>query len=428
MSAYRELCEHYQPGDQLYFFGFSRGAYTVRSLTGLVMYAGIADIANLSDKETWARIERIFQKGYRRKLEGPADWQHAGWRFAENPQSSLSIRFLGVWDTVGALGIPDDMAVLNLLDIREHDFHDTELSSRVTTARHAVALDEIRATFQPTLWTSDHPDLRQIWFPGVHSDVGGGYAETGLADGALQWMLGEAKAAGLAFNDRMTEQIEPNHHGMLHDSCQGAFSLLPTQPRGVPHLGQPILFHDSAIRRLEDPPIHQCPYREIREFNETLPMTLDIFSSQPWNHTGIWLEAGIQYHFRAAGEWMDSSIVCGPKGTDDGNFQLGELAQMAGTVLGKAEELFKKISRNRSASFAFTRRHETMPWFALVGAIANGTGIDGKQKTIPHESFLIGSECSYTPKKSGYFYAYANDAWNCYGNNRGRVSLAIRVS
>jgi hypothetical protein len=333
-----------------------------------------------------------------------------------------------VWDTVGALGIPEDMAVLSLLDkLKDHSFHDTMLGTHIQVARHAVALDEMRATFQPTLWaTQAGQDAKQVWFPGVHSDVGGGYRETGLSDGALAWMVEEARRQGLAFNDRIVEQIKPSYQDVLHDSCQGAFLLLPTQPRCAPMLAaSDAPLHPSVVARQKAPPIHQCPYRDDRTIVHPVPAEVKVYSAQPWNATGIWLEAGHKYRFQAEGEWMDASIKCGPGGTSDGHFQLGEIPQVGGVLLGLAEEAWKKVTGNRAADFKFTRRHEDMPWFCLVGSIANGGGVDAGGHTAPHESFRIGAGCDYTPQKSGYFHAYANDAWNYYGNNRGRVNLTI---
>ena len=183
--------------------------------------------------------------------------------------------------------------------------------------------------------------------------------------------------------------------------------------------------HPSAVNRHQNPPIQQCPYRPVRVLTAPTPLSLDIFALQPWNPTGVWLKAGVPYTFTASGEWMDGSLKCGPGGTDDGHFQFAEVAQVAGTLLGKVEEVFQKLTGNKAADFRFTRRHEGMPWFSLVGAIANGGGVDAKGYLEPHESFLIGNGYIYTPRKSGYLYAYANDAWNCYGNNRGRVEMTI---
>lgn len=430
MSAYRELCDHYETGDHIFLFGFSRGAYTVRSLAGLLSCCGLLDTRQTPEAQIWPRIERVFQRGYRQKSERRDAWDAWGWAFHQAPEQAgpIPIRLLGVWDTVGALGIPDDMALLNLLDKRhDYTFHDTALSASVQTARHALALDELRASFQPALWESklEGRDVKQLWFPGVHSDIGGGYHESGLSDAALQWMIEQAASCGLAFQGEMLKQIVPDPHGVLHDSCRGIFSLLPTQPRSIPAIGAGADLHPSAAARQSNPPIHQCPYRQPRTLTAAAPLELDVFAAQQWNQTGLWLEAGVAYAFTARGEWIDSSIKCGPAGASDGHFQPAELAHVAGTALGKVEGWFKALTNNDAAAFRFTKRHEDMPWFCLVGAVANGGGVDAKGHSEPHESFMIGAGCVHTPKKSGYFLAYANDAWNCYGNNRGRVQLSV---
>jgi uncharacterized protein (DUF2235 family) len=428
-SAYQKLCYSYSPGDQIFLFGFSRGAYTVRSLGGFIGRCGLLTIRDLEPNEVWSRIESLLKLGYRRKLETRADWDERGWKFHNSAGVDIPIRFIGVWDTVGALGIPDDMALLNLLDDRNrYTFHDTTLHDTVRTARHALAMDERRASFQPTLWT-DVPatrDLKQLWFPGVHSDVGGGYRENGLADGALKWMIEEAAQCGLEFN-KAVAQIKPDYHDMMHDSCDGVFGVLPTIPRSISHLaGEAASFHSSALQRQQDPPISQSPYRAARQFEPPLPLVLDISSRIAWNETGVWLQAGVTYTFSASGEWLDGSVRCGPEGTADGSFQPAELAHLLSSAWGKVETLYGKVFNNADANFHLTKRHESYPWFCLVGAIANSDGVDGKGYLIKPESFVIGLGRTYTPKRSGYLYAYANDAWNCYDNNKGHVALKIK--
>ncbi|MBW7903553.1 MAG: DUF2235 domain-containing protein [Rhodocyclaceae bacterium] len=429
MSAYRALCDNYEAGDRIFLFGFSRGAYTVRSLAGLVGVCGLLNTAGMAEDEVWQRIERIFQAGYRRKVESCAGWMAEGWAFHLQPCIADAIRFVGVWDTVGALGVPDDMAFLNLLDsLRDYTFHDASLGKAIRTARHAVALDEMRASFQPTLWTdTEGRDAKQVWFPGVHSDVGGGYAECGLADGALKWMMDEAAGAGLVFDPEMYGQVAPAARCVRHDSCKGVFALLPTQPRSAPRFeaNNPAL-HASAWSRHRQPSIQQGPYRIQRPLAAGQSVTVDIFANQPWNDTGVWLEAGVGYRFEAVGEWLDSSIKCGPAGTRDGNFQPAEVAHLVGSLWGRIEKLWKAVGRNEAVDFRFTKRYEEYPWFCLVGAVANGGGVDAKQRLQAHEAFRIGDACDYRPKASGYFYAFSNDAFNCYGNNRGRVRLTIR--
>lgn len=427
VSAYRYLCDEYADGDEIFLFGFSRGAYTARSLAGMIGHCGLLDTSALSDAEKWSRINRLFQSGYRRKSESHEKGSWAEWAF-RNERRAVPIRFVGVWDTVGALGIPEDMAFLGLLNsFGDHTFHDTELGNQIQAARHAIALDEMRATFQPTLWTKvEGRDAKQVWFPGVHSNVGGGYRETGLSDGALLWMMTEAEECGLVFDAGMKRQVKPAFQDVLHDSCSGVFSLLPTQPRSRPFFRDPqAAFHSSALDRQKQPPIHQSPYWEEKQLTKAPPVTIDVYARQSWNASGLWLEAGKEYTFAATGEWMDASITCGPGGTSDGHFQLGELAQVFGSMLGEVEQVWKTVTGRTAADFKFTKRHEEWPWFSLVGAIANGGGVDAKHHLEPHESFLIGAGCKYKPNKSGYFFAYANDAWNCYGNNKGRVRLAV---
>lgn len=427
MSAYRKLCDSYETGDDIYMFGFSRGAYTVRSLCGVLNQCGLLDLQGLAESDAWARVERVFHQGYRRGKETRAHWEKRGWAFLNAAGTSIPVRFLGVWDTVGSLGVPDDFVLLRLIDgLRDYSFHDTKLGSFVKTARHALAMDEMRSSFRPTLWT-DYAgrDVQQLWFPGVHSDVGGGYREDGLANGALQWMLAEAKNCGLHLEPKMTDQVVASEKDVLHNSCTGIFELLSTTPRSIPNIADQARFHISAIKRYEVPPITQCPYRATRSFEPDKPTVVDVFANQPWNETGIWLEAGKTYEFAANGEWLDDKIKSGPGGTNDGDFHPSELFHMASSLVGKLEQQVNKFMKRPEIDLRFTKRHEDWPWFALVGAIASGAGVDDKLRANPHETFLIGTGKRITPAASGYFYAYSNDAYNCYENNRGKVTLTI---
>jgi hypothetical protein len=428
-SAYRWLCDNYQPGDQIYLFGFSRGAYTVRSLVGFMNCCGLLKTTELGEKASWKAIDTLYEDGYRKRAGDDAVRQLRQAvgedKFHNAAGEKLAIHFLGVWDTVGSLGIPDYLGVLDLaFDRLDNSFHDTRFASNVQIGRHALAMDEMRESFQPTLWT-DIPagaDVEQIWFPGVHSDVGGGYQQSGLSDGALQWMLEEAQKAGLELRAGVFKQINPNPLDILHDSCEGFFSMLPTQPRAVPSLYEAGRFHSSVMERYEVPPLSQAPYRTPHRSADG--KGIDIFARQQWNLTGVWLEKDKTYEFKARGEWLDASISCGPAGASDGHFQVGELAYAFGDMLGMVKRSFRQLTGNENADLKFTRRHDKVDWFCLMGAVANGAGaVDDKAE--PHEYFAIGNGRRYTPTKSGYLYAYANDAWNCYGNNKGSVELTV---
>ena len=214
-SAYKWLGQHYRPGDSIYIFGFSRGAYTARYVAGMICSYGLADLssAKLSDDEIWKRVDLVFEAD--RNNANPnmlAKIDFFNTRPGTSPAETTPIHFLGVWDTVGALGIPSDMALLKLLDsLKPHQFQDTKLSEKVLHARHAMAMDEMRQSFTPTFWTGidQHPDVKQIWFAGVHSDVGGGYVQTGLSDIPLKWMIDEAEGQGLNFRPAIRNQLAP---------------------------------------------------------------------------------------------------------------------------------------------------------------------------------------------------------------------------
>ena len=430
MSAYRWLGEHYQADDHLFLFGFSRGAYTVRSFAGMLGKCGLLNLAGLSDNEVWKRVDRAFTKGYRKAR---TDWANDDWAFHQTLSGNdlLPIYFVGVWDTVGALGVPNDMTLLNILDHHNaYAFHDTTLGQTIEHARHAIAIDEMRESFTPTLWTGVDPrrDVKQIWFPGCHCDVGGGYPEIGLSDGALQWMMDEARDRGLAFKPGLSVQVHPNFMDVLHDSRKGLFKYLRSQPRSIPLLSgndAHTKIHKSVLERQDNPPIAQAPYHpmHILEAGESRKVT--VYAVEPWNETGLYLESGSRYLFAAEGQWLDRNIKCGPAGMSDGKFQAGEVIHLAGSLWGKVEGAFKKLTGNETADFSGTRRQEKLPWFSLVGAIANGGNPDIDGTPAPHETIAIGGGCEHTPIQSGYLYGFANDAWHFYGNNHGSVALTV---
>ena len=124
-SAYKWLGCNYQAGDRIFLFGFSRGAYTVRSLGGLVLNCGLLNLVDVPEEEVWTRVEAAYSRGYR-KGQNQSKWA-GSWPFHATPDDApVPIYFLGVWDTVGALGVPDDLAILNLLDDpAKYSFHDT---------------------------------------------------------------------------------------------------------------------------------------------------------------------------------------------------------------------------------------------------------------------------------------------------------------
>jgi hypothetical protein len=228
-SGYMFLAQNYVAGDEIFLFGFSRGAFTARSLVGLLGSVGLL------------KRQSLDLLGYAWNFYRERD--KAGKSFAETQphaqlQDGVDVTFLGVWDTVGALGIPGPL--FDTINHQNYGFYDTGLCPIVRTARHALAIDEHRSNFVPTLWTGDVPpncDVEQVWFAGAHADVGGGYYDRALADIPLVWMAQEAEKAGLSLDwgpcclpdPASTDPLAPRH-----DSSSGLFAfnrVIPTVRR-----------------------------------------------------------------------------------------------------------------------------------------------------------------------------------------------------
>jgi len=196
IACYRFLAQNYVPGDEIYIFGFSRGAYTARSVAGMVGRVGLLTKVSLVEERLPTAVH-LYQR-----TNGPAGaYGDSVEEFRHDHCESPKVTFLGVFDTVGALGVPGLQ--------RAPRFHDVQLSTQVQRARHALAIDETRLKFAPTFWEAPEgqadssvvdPRVKQVWFEGAHSDVGGGYPDTGLSDTSLLWMAREAHRAGLVFD------------------------------------------------------------------------------------------------------------------------------------------------------------------------------------------------------------------------------------
>lgn len=186
-EGYSQIAQVYEAGDEIFLFGFSRGAYTARSLAGMIAICGLP-----TQNFTQQLVETAF-KAYRDK----DDRQQLLASLGPNALFDAQIKMVGVWDTVGSLGVPG--AVFNLPDPL-FGFLDTGLHPDIHNAYQALAIDEKRREFPPTLWTSTPAPgqvLEQVWFAGVHCDVGGSYPETGLSNITLSWMLSNAVALGI---------------------------------------------------------------------------------------------------------------------------------------------------------------------------------------------------------------------------------------
>ncbi|MET1028054.1 MAG: DUF2235 domain-containing protein [Dongiaceae bacterium] len=213
-SGYMFLAQNYLPGDEIFLFGFSRGAFTARSVVGFIASCGLLKRQRLGDLgKAWNYYRNATDRS-------PAKFMAS---CKTDCHLDATVKFLGVWDTVGALGVPTN--ILGAIVNKQYGFHDTSPSRIVKHGCHALAIDEERDEFVPTLWTGQEPPggkIEQVWFAGVHSDVGGGYVDRALADIPLAWMAQKAGEEGLAMDWSVLpdpQKLDPL--APQHDARQG---------------------------------------------------------------------------------------------------------------------------------------------------------------------------------------------------------------
>ena len=322
IELYKFACRnHRTPEDEIFAFGFSRGAFTIRIVIGLILEQGI--IRANSEAELH-RLAKAAYRDFRRRNF------HTIWRFPEAIARALrdaiirtdyskdknfhdaKIRFLGLWDTVAAYGMPiDEMTrgisqwLFPLLLPR------CDLDPRVVRACHALSIDDERTTFHPVLWDERNEKpltpgadgkchladerISQVWFAGVHSNVGGGYPDDSLAQISLIWIMNEAQRAGLTFKSVPAASPQTIGHpetaqdkdGRLYDPRKGLGGYYRYGPRDITALGEELLsrgsgkvipkIHESVLRRIENcahlyPPVGLPPeYAIVTSAGEVLP-------------------------------------------------------------------------------------------------------------------------------------------------------------
>jgi uncharacterized protein (DUF2235 family) len=226
LEAYEFLIRNYELGDELFLLGFSRGAFTVRSLAGLIRNCGILRVNAIGMLPQAYKLYRSQSPATH-----PREKEATLFRRSHSVSEIIPIKFIGVWDTVGALGNP---LLLNGVLSRRYRFHDTDLSSIISYAYQALAIDEKRRQFEPTLWhqqpQAKNQRLEQVWFAGVHSNVGGGYPSTKLSDIPLAWICEKAKECGLAVG---TIQMSPDSKEKPEESWKGLYCFTPRLFRDI---------------------------------------------------------------------------------------------------------------------------------------------------------------------------------------------------
>jgi uncharacterized protein (DUF2235 family) len=245
-TLYRFIIYNHEPGDELFFFGFSRGAFTVRTLAGFMNFVGIIE---KDDDYYVPEIYGCYEKG---KGPGTPEWKHA-FHKVTTVKACPPIRMIGVWDTVGALGAPGVMG--RVFNRDKYEYHQVGLCPAVQNAYQALAIDEQRRPFDADLWQRPAGwggKLEQAWFAGVHTNIGGGYTFDGLANEALHWIVEKAEVNGLVVDSTYLAHFEPHFTSDLRDSMSIKYRLMGgPKPRTIgAHRDAGECVHQSALDRL----------------------------------------------------------------------------------------------------------------------------------------------------------------------------------
>lgn len=442
IDAYLLISKVYERGDKIWLFGFSRGAWAARCLGAFVARSGLIPASEAGAADAADKAERIwlnYKEGRGHKRGGRF------WRYHDE----TPIRLIGVWDTVGELGVPvfNGLRLVDREELGFLKFVDRELSPRVEHGRQALAIDEARADFAPTLW-SRREGIKQVWFAGVHADVGGGYERHGLSDIALEWMLQEVKSldAGLQLlPSQLSPALAPDSDQDRHDETRGlVWRTRPIESRSIHDDAE---IHPSVLQRLHD----RADYRpkELAEVptcaafyrgdeqpleesldaeREALPFRklpvdgstrFPTYAHKWWNASGVEVDVGERYRVEASGTWIDKGVPAGADGYESKAWYL-HLAEGS-------------------------RRMPKRPWFSLIATIhprpdleANNpdsenllTGlvestISGVAR-IDDESSLIATPngCEIEIVEPGFLYFFANDSAFAYANNSGFLSVEL---
>jgi uncharacterized protein (DUF2235 family) len=431
-DAYQFLMQTFEDGDAVYIFGFSRGAYIARALCGMLEMFGLLCPGN---DGLIPYAMRLFKRrdGLRVRLGIRQNKYYLARGFRSTFGRDCKPHFLGVWDTVSSVGW-----ILDPLGSKAASLPYTFELRDVSTIRHAVSLDERRAFFRSNLVReAPPPRLKEVWFAGVHSDVGGSYAEaeSGLSKITLSWMFREAAEFGLQLDSATVKIVlgefkhaRPLPSAKKHNSLTvwwwlGEFwpkftkrrisppGVSPEKYRGWPrlnlfrrrHVPDGACIHESVIKRMQIFPDYRPSnlptQRTIEPDLESVPLELQlesgasasftIFASLKWNNTTLQVRTGQTYELAATGTWYDARQKSGPEGYTSKKWLM--------------------------RLFSSRRRRPKDDWFALIGAI-------GQEKET---TFLIGTSHPWEVKADGTLNCFANDVPGFYFNNSGTVMLTV---
>lgn len=302
LSAYEWLVDHYEPDAKIFIFGFSRGAFTARSLAGFISICGLLKPGSpISLKQVYERYRNGKTKHSILALSHLDDStlsQEDIWQ--KRYSRSIPVWFQGVWDTVGALGVPGPW--IPHVSKGDFAFLETDLRINDTHAYHALAIDEHREAFAPTLWVKTTPKqgdtfaprdlghVEQRWFVGAHANVGGGYENDLLAQVPLKWLIGKAVAHGLVFNDNVeldgdesTCQVRDSYAEMAH----GLYAVVTFGKHYYRSIGTPAVDNGDSTTTTINETIDASVFDRWRELADYRPRNLAIWAARAGVDPGL---------------------------------------------------------------------------------------------------------------------------------------------
>lgn len=429
-EAYAEIVRQYRPGDRIHLIGFSRGAYTARCVAGVIARCGLLRAEYLRYAEDVVHL-------YRSRSDPGADVPVPSGMVHD--RTTTRVAFLGLFDTVGSLGVPLWGWWFQARPSWTSGFP-TDPASVCDDVCHAMAMDERRSQFFPTPfdWPREHnirTRLEQVWFRGAHGDVGGGYADTGLSDIALGWMMDRAERHGLRFHPEARAALRPDPLSRLHDelSRKPHWRLFGSWPRWHPVPGTeprpdapPGELHASVLQRAEVVQ-RRLGRPDLLVPRPGEPVEIETQAHREWDRTGLVLERGLYRITYQGGRWRDAEVrPCGPDGQrpEDVWGARGRRRVMARRRMPQERWMTLGAAIAHPRDWPLYERGLRDLWHYLFredpNELRRQVAPIGRHLDAPGASVCIDNQAA-----PGLLYLFANDLWQTATNNAGGLRLGV---
>ena len=438
VNGYQKIAQLYRPGDEIFILGFSRGAFAARCIAGVISRCGLLH----AEYERFAPdVVQIYRTRPQANNDEPLNldmvYPGIGSKLELRSRNAVGIKFLGVFDTVASLGFPLWGWWFRASPVWRNFAFSTDPAKVCKHIYHALAMDERRSQFFPTLFTmpqckQDQPAvLQQVWFRGAHADIGGGYTRHDLSDAPLEWMMCAMMGHGLTFKAGSWKTIAPNSVATLHDELvrEPTWNFFGSWPRWHPvdegdPSGQGSRLHPSVVKRAKQ--IERETGRpDLQIVTEKVEFVVN--ASVPWFRTGLIIETGKYYKLTyLEGLTRDAECPpCGPAGQKAGWFDIRRLPIF-----------WPRLPNENWMLLAATIAHPRI-WTPQEKGLGKGIFylFVRAPKLLQDQIAVIGkdlkevNDCVYITSKapSGLLYLFVNDLWATTSNNSGGPRLSLEL-